>query len=38
MKGYDTIFGSGTDHFWIEYKSFTDEKPDISIFEITGIF
>ncbi|XKL65369.1 hypothetical protein PGB90_008789 [Kerria lacca] len=37
MKGYDTIFGSGTDHFWIEYKSFTDEKPDISIFEITDM-
>lgn len=37
MKGVNTVFGSHYDHYWIEYETFSDEKPDPSVFQVTGI-
>ncbi|KAK7600887.1 hypothetical protein V9T40_008328 [Parthenolecanium corni] len=34
MKGMNAVFGSHFDHYWIEYESFTDEKPDPTVFAV----
>lgn len=36
MKGMNAVFGSHFDHYWIEYESFTDEKPDPTVFAVEG--
>lgn len=38
MKGMNAVFGSHFDHYWIEYESFTDEKPDPTVFAVEGTF
>ncbi|XP_075210581.1 C1 family peptidase 26-29-p [Lycorma delicatula] len=34
MKGYNTLFGSHFDHYYIRYKWFSTEKPDQSVFTL----
>ena len=34
MKGYDSLLASYYDHYILEYISFEEWKPDLSVFEL----